>query len=404
MLLLAALGWFSCLYAGLIKSKESEKQAAYSLPVEVTVCNLQGTATDGLMIVGRSYEALTQDAFSDLYISADPEYETVKPYVKDVKMMSVPLYYSISEDGEMLPVSDQKNTFIGITCLEAVDDFDPVIGNAKATLIEGSDGEGVIVPQAVYEKLEPDDNGELKISLRIARLTYGESPFYDLESVVSGYYSGDGSSAIYCPWELYESIAADRLPLNGSGTPGYAAAQSFSATVADNTRLDRFKQVLSYTFSDIDPSGKGAVNPNSGSGERYTLAAVVHDETLRNTLASINRSIGTMNRLRPVILLLEMVISAAASYFYIHTRKRELAVARSLGTRRSAIISTLALEMLIWAALAFAAASLASAVTPLCVFSPAYIAAAGLASVAGAVISGVQVTGRAGILGLKEEN
>ena len=42
--LIAVLGWFTCLYAGLTDRKEAERETAWELPVEVVISNLRGTS------------------------------------------------------------------------------------------------------------------------------------------------------------------------------------------------------------------------------------------------------------------------------------------------------------------------------------------------------------------------
>ena len=103
------------------------------------------------------------------------------------------------------------------------------------------------------------------------------------------------------------------------------------------------------------------------------------------------------------MLVLELGIAASATFFFVHMRRRELAVARSLGTPREAVVLTLLAEMLVWCVLATAAALCGALAAPLCTLSPSMVAAVDLAALAGTAAGGIKATSKAGILSLKEE-
>lgn len=105
-------------------------------------------------------------------------------------------------------------------------------------------------------------------------------------------------------------------------------------------------------------------NPHAITTYYYSNAAVIHDELLRETLKNLGRNISVLRSLLPVVIAPEYMIAAA--YFYIHIRKRELAAARSLGIPATAVMMTIAIEMLIVSAVSFAASIIAASVTPLC--------------------------------------
>lgn len=401
---LAALGWFCCLYFGFIESKEIETENAYSIPVSITISNIQGTRTDGLNIDGFEIYAFMEDKDKTNAIIQLYGFENILPYVKNLRLKSVPLYYGVTYSEELSEWVSQDNTFIGITSLNAAAELDPASGNAGTVFFDGeekdfSDSEKcyVIVPMSMLDKIERDEDGNL-LPVKFSILNNPKSDIapYEFEVDIAGYYTSTNSKAVYCSWEFFRQIAKDYFH--------YIAIDSASAEVLDNSKIDELREILSCYFCEIDPQGIEQDNPNIPYGQKYRNAAIIHDETFRNTVGSLRQNIETLKRLLPIIVVLVLAISAVASYFYIHVRKRELAVARSLGTKRTAVILTVTLEMLINCAAASAIAVAASLATPMCKVKPEIIAAISAAAIIGAILSCFMLTSRSGILSLKEEN
>lgn len=389
--LIAVLGWFTCLYAGLTDRKEAEREAAWELPVEVVISNLRGTSVDDLGVTGAdlmTFTAYKGDYDNVTYILP----LDLAPYFTEVRVKST-LRCSLSVG----PGGDRE--LVGVTSLGALDEFDPRLSSTRVTYFEGgaedfaaADGSALIVPEKLLEYVVEDGDRRIlpmTIFMDLSGLTSSRS----LDAVVTGYYSDLESDTIYCSWALTARLTEEmgRLP----------SADSVSATVADARNLNELRERLSYYFTEPDPTGTPKHNPNGGGD--YRFAAIIHDETLRDTMNSIDRSINTLKRLRPLVLALELGVAASASFFFVHMRKRELAVARSLGTPRGAVVLTLLIETLIWCALASAIAVCVTLAVPLCTLSPAMIAAVDLAALAGTAAGGIKTTGRAGILSLKEE-
>lgn len=142
---------------------------------------------------------------------------------------------------------------------------------------------------------------------------------------IAGTYSSE-SQTIYCP---FSCVAAVQTELDGKIT-----GDSLSATVRDNHELDEFRKILMRHFANVDPSGHQEEINNSPALRYQQFAITVHDETLRETLNALNRNLQTLYRLKPIFSCTEVMIGTAAGFFYIHIRRREFAIARSLGTKR----------------------------------------------------------------------
>ena len=401
LLLMAILGWFGCLYFGFIEHKETERDAAYSLPVEVVISNIRGTQTDDLGITGRPLRAFTVNKAE--YSDPRQGLTDLRPYFSEIRIKST-LYYGIN----ITNAESGGQKFIGITTLNAAPDFDPIYGNSEAVFFDGFDDNFddpdnliLIVPESMLDNIKSDyvdENGDfLPIVFKVSLSPETGGNYYEFPTTIVGcYIGGTSEDTVYCSWELAAQIS-EKLG-------GAAVADCISATVKDNNALDELREVMKEFYTEINPAGTAEVNPYSFFGENYRFAAILHDETMRETVSSLNRSISTLKRLLPLIIALELAIAAVAAYFYIHTRKRELAVARSLGTPRKSVLISLVIEMAIWCIAASVIAIVASIATPMCAFMPIVIITIAAAGLAGTVLAGWQVTGRTGILSLKEEN
>ena len=128
---------------------------------------------------------------------------------------------------------------------------------------------------------------------------------------------------------------------------GFIVGDSLSATVRNNRELDEFRVLLARHFAEPDPSGKGTQLPGASTHFIMQHSVTIHDEALRATLNALNRNLQTLYRLRPIFAFIEVAIGAIAGFFYFHVRRRELAVARSLGTRKSQVVGIGVIETLL---------------------------------------------------------
>ena len=206
-----------------------------------------------------------------------------------------------------------------------------------------------------------------------------------------GYYSGEGER-VYCSWSAIAALYRE-LGKNIQG-------DSLSATVRDNRKLEEFRELLGRYFGKVDPAGRPQKTESTHHVENYYhFAATVHDETLRQTLNELNRNLLTLRRLLPLVPALEWAVAFAACAAWIQARRRELAVARSLGARKREVLAMLLAETLFWSLVGMALALVLPSGA-----SPAYGAMAGvvLAAVAGVLASGAAAIGSKGTRAIKE--
>lgn len=332
VLLIALLCAFSGFFEGFIRQKEFDMDAAYDrVPVTVQVSNLTGTQTDRLEIADYVIGYFLSEHYA---YGGEAQERAFSSYVKDVNLKATVYYSSESEFTE-------QQRFSGLTSVDAAEELSEL--STTVTYFSGYDkgmfssSEPVcMVPQTILDELTPDADGGYRLSLSFQMSPAGAAEATEEEEfTVVATYSSD-SETIYCPWDC---IAAIQMKLDGMVT-----GDSLSATVRDNHELDEFRQLLSRHFAEVDPSGHHKEMLDSPVLLYFPFAITVHDETLRDTLNSLNQNLQTLYRLRPVFAVTEVVISLAAGFFYIHARRRELAIARSLGTRRSETLGIVLLE------------------------------------------------------------
>lgn len=212
---------------------------------------------------------------------------------------------------------------------------------------------------------------------------------------VAGIYSGEGT-AIFCPWQ--RAVETQKLLRKGN-----YAVDCLSCTIRDNQQLDAFRELLARHFAQVDPAGRPTKSDSIKGMSNFPFAATIHDETLRQTVGTLTHHLQTLHRLLPFVTLVEWGIAFFASFLSVHMRKRELAVARSLGIRKREMLWILALEWILWSFLGIGIAFVgflpfAPVVPPWYSFSGLWIAA-----LCGALIAGAVACGRTGTRSLKED-
>ena len=376
-LLLTVFSVFGCFYSWLIESKEAERESAYSLPSEVVIASVTGTSTEDLDIMGPGLRAFTRykSGFDAMNL---PD---LRPYFSDIRIEERLAYGTLAQTGVHLLRGISSMSMFG---------GDEIIWLDGELDLEDYDSEGIIIPEEIYSSLT-DDSDILRMTVYPNEETTNRFAVCELK--IAGYYTGGDKTTIYCPFEQAMRIMTEIEGFYGSGF-------SISATVADNKKLDELRELLPQYFCEVTPSGNVGESP---LGYEYRHSAIIHDEELRKTINTLSRSISLLKRLYPIILSAEIIIAAAACWFYKHLSRREIAVARSLGTPASAILSETAVEMLILSLMSVLIATVLAALLPICVIDPAVLAIIPASGIAGAFVSAFTSAKNNGTLILKED-
>ena len=314
-------------------------------------------------------------------------------YVKDV-CLKASVYYSQGTG------FSSRQKLIGITSVDAASELAPVSGNS-ITYFEGYD-ESIftsnkavcLVSTAAAEELsqDTDNNGNVILTVQMSPAATGEAST-QISLEIAGTYSSK-SQTIYCP---FSCVAAVQTELDGKIT-----GDSLSATVRDNHELDEFRQILMRHFANVDPSGHQEEINNSPALRYLQFAITVHDETLRETLNALNRNLQTLYRLKPIFACIEVMIGAAAGFFYIHIRRREFAIARSLGTKRIETVIMVFVEICLMFLVGAAIGTILILFVQETATQYAMAAALFFAMNVGAITACLMATGKSGIRLLRE--
>ena len=326
------------LFCRMIQSKLAErKNALHSIPVTVVLSNIAGTQTDHLEIPFYLAEYFTAEEYS---YGGEIQPRAFSSYVKDVKMKTT-LYYSLpSENMNRADTIPSSQKLVGITCLEA----DRAISQDFIASLAFSPGMGesvfetgtpaCVIPRRLLDHSVQDEQGRFSLTISVQTAPASQAAT-ELVLQIAGVYDAD-DDRIYCPWR----VAADQQ----AKLDGFYTVDSLAATVKDNMELSEFQTILFRHFAEVSPGGKAAKLDGSPVLDRYQFAAIVRDETLRQTLKEMDDSLQTALWIKPLLIVLELLISACSGFFLGSVQRRDLLAARLVGTGMREIVLILFLQ------------------------------------------------------------
>ena len=333
LLFAAAVSYVLCgLHEANIQEQAHYDATWHAIPVPLTVTNLAGTQTDDL---NAPYFVL------DAFVPGNDCTPDLSSYIKDLKVKA---HHYITDTGIL---GYKEMILVGINTLEA-DKALMAENGAQITWLPGYDesifsGEETvcILPQSVYEQLDQTaDHLTMQFQYRKATNApvLNESAkelFVDMKVV--GFFTGASAANIYCPYAVVETIYTEL---------GEARViDAVSGTLSDNSLLEKLRQDRDYWFA--APSATGAPTEWGARGYKYYPNALdIDDSMLINAAAILENSIA-INRICAIAVL---ALSAAAGFFIgllvIRSRKKEIALLRTMGTANHSIFISFALENL----------------------------------------------------------
>lgn len=310
------------LYASNVQEVADFQRVYNSIPVTMTVTNLTGNRTDMLDLPTWVSELFTSDS--------------MKSYVTDIRTV---MRHDVNDTCDFFGYQ-----LIGSTHMDLIDQLTASKGGS-VNFLEGYD-ESIfaseelycIIPEGTEYLISPDGT----VNLRFACADYqvnSEQPVYhkaDLDFTVVGTYPVTKDSlAIYCPF-----WAAEKVQYR---TGCETTLDKFSATLADNEKLEDFREIAAKWFT--QPNPKGEKTPCKFlSYKFYPYAMKIDDYLLRRASATLQTSIA-INKFSTMMVF---ILSAGAAFFIgflvIRSRKREIILLRTLGTGNSAIYLGFAAE------------------------------------------------------------
>lgn len=334
VLLFAAV--ISIIICALHASNEAELQnfeeVSATIPVKMTVTNLTGTDSTNLRA-----ESWILSVFTGRRIVVP----SLDEYVKDVHIMSsrwvdVPIV--------------QKPYLRGITSLSCDRSLLPEYG-CVISWKEGYDesifdGEELVC--IIPEDRTDFDNGNGEAVLRFShRIMYSsnggpvqekESYEYQCTLKIVGTFSNGDDESIYCPYPILEQVYT-ALNLN-------PVVDTLSATLADNSRLEEFREKAAYWF--VDPSPIAQEIPWGRMGhEFYPYALDIDDEALQKTVKILQSSIRFNQTCTVIVFVLSAVAGFLVGFLMIRNRKRDITLMRTIGESDCRIYFGFAIEQMI---------------------------------------------------------
>lgn len=351
----------SIVICALHASNEAELQhyeeTYQAVPITVTVTHLAQTDFTKKPIQHWVFYLFTEEEsveFYDLYALEDPNDSiavvefirktepielSLAEYVKDVQ---VNMHRMISTVNDKKFKNPQLN---GITSLFCDKQLLPEYGCA-ITWIDGYDesifngNEPVcIIPKGMAEQYD-NGSGEAvleftgKVRNRVQidgkYQTVVEEVSYQCTLKIVGTYTAGDEKSIYCPIPIIEQVysAFEEKP----------SIWSLSATLADNNRLEEFREKMSLCFLEdapgieITPWGYFASYGISGFyNEYYPFALDIDDENLFDLAAILEDSIKFNRTVTVFVVILSVVAGFLVGFLMIRCRKREIMLMRTVG-------------------------------------------------------------------------
>lgn len=309
------------LYSGNDSAKAQYNEIYYKIDVRCTVTNLAGNQSDELNIPAGVIALFTgsmdsvpsdlTDLVEDVQIKGSTEIIwNGEPYI-------LAGITSVEVDSNLW----QEN---GCTIFWKENDDERAFGSNKTICI---------IPQDLADKMQDAGFSADNFPLRIGA-AYQYETDYEGTLTVAGTYEGKNDSTIYCPWETYVSI------LRSMGR--YETADSLYATLRNNQDLPLLRETAAQYFAEPDPNAVGLEML-----DEYYLALDINDSQLSHAKSNLDNSMA-VNR---IAALLVFVLSAAAGAFVgflmIRSRKRDIALMRTMGTPNSRIYFSFVVEQMV---------------------------------------------------------
>ncbi|MBR2890569.1 MAG: hypothetical protein IKC09_09890 [Oscillospiraceae bacterium] len=302
-----------------------------TVPVTLRVTNLSGTRTDGL-------EAPTWvlRVFNSKNVK-----NSLKEYVKDLQIKDLLPINEIQLQANL----EKELTLVGLTGLEisgelAQESLVTWFAGYDESVLAGKEPVCLLPKSLLPEGYTPGEPLTVPIHFRYADFNqafHGTASEYDVELTVAGTHAGD-SGMIYCPYEVVKK-AKSYL-----GRP--SEVDAVQATLIDNSTQAEVREIANNWFAIPNPTGEQT--PWRYTFYFYYPYALVIDDAL---LVSAERTLKISVLINELCAVLVFALSAGASFFVgflmIRSRKREISLMRTLGTRTASVFFRFALEQLL---------------------------------------------------------
>lgn len=154
---------------------------------------------------------------------------------------------------------------------------------------------------------------------------------------VVGYYIDKGNTRIYCPYPVMKRTFAE---LRASKD-----LEEVCAVLNDNHNLEQLREVAQLWFAEPNPTGEKTPWGRFGY-EYYFYALDIDDYMLQNLQSNMKNSMQLNQLAAAVVFILSAGAGFLTGFLVIRSRKREIALMRTMGAPHVAIFIELALEQM----------------------------------------------------------
>ena len=195
---------------------------------------------------------------------------------------------------------------------------------------------------------------------------------------IAGTYTAGDEKSIYCPLSIIEDVyikLVKRAPI----------IWSLSATLADNSRLEEFREKASYCFLEPSPNSKElrwGFYVDTVYNEFYEYALDINDENLFDLSAVLEDSIKFNRTVTVFVVILSVISGFLIGFLMVRRRKRDIMLMRMVGESNARVYFGFALEQMICIILGIAVGGAYynwNPINNLAIFAVAYFIALSLA-------------------------
>ncbi len=378
VLLFAAV--ISVIVCALQASNEAElrnyEEAYQAVPVTVTVTESSGINTDTFSIKPwvldlftgeNTVEIIDTSAAKDFEESismkdkTDPIEVSLAEYLKDVQ---IKMSHFVSKINGNEYNKDGKSYLIGMTSVYCDKQLLPEYG-CEITWYEGYDesifagDEPVcIVPEAMAKpRYYNNGKGEAPLYFRTSVVNFvkdddgflmpvPKTSEYSCTLKIVGTYTAGDEKSIYCPYPIVEQVHGE--------LETERFFDSISATIADNRRLEEFREEMSLCFQEPSPDteeihwGSYVINrSNNYYNEFYDYALDINDDNLFDLSAILEDSIKFNQTVTVFVVALSVVAGFLVGFLMIRRRKRDIILMRTVGESNARLFFGFILEQMI---------------------------------------------------------
>lgn len=167
---------------------------------------------------------------------------------------------------------------------------------------------------------------------------FSQNPDWDSTLEIMGTYQGSSETTVYCAWDTYAAVAE----CFGLGV----MADAVSATLRNNQDLALLREAALEYFAEPDIQAAGL---NAVGG--YLHALDINDSQLQQAKQDLENSITVNQIAAALVFVLSAGAGAFVGFLMIRSRKREIALMRTMGASGIRIYASCAVEQMVCAIL-----------------------------------------------------